>query len=87
MWSKSAHLEGALWSPGCSLWWSAFGLLQHIGTIATSPVITAGDHAETEGNLFEEMDMKLQAIASMTGMTGIFKLQAADVYEVLSITD
>ena len=45
------------------------------------------DHAETEGNLFEEMDMKLQAIASMTGMTGIFKLQAADVYEVLSITD
>ena len=45
------------------------------------------DHAETEGNLFDEMDMKLQAIASMTGMTGIFKLQAAAVYEVLSITD
>ena len=33
------------------------------------------------------MDMKLQAIASMPGMTGIFKLQAADVYEVLPITD
>jgi len=32
------------------------------------------------------MDMKLEAIASMTGMTGIFKLQAADVYKVSSLT-
>ena len=45
------------------------------------------DHSETEGDLFDEMDMKLQAIASMTGMTGVFKLQAADVYKVISISD
>ena len=45
------------------------------------------DHSETEGELFDEMDMKLQAIASMTGMTGVFELQAADVYKVLSIND
>ena len=43
------------------------------------------DHSETEGELFDEMDMKLQAIASMPGMTGVFELQAADVYRVLSI--
>ena len=40
-----------------------------------------------QGDLFEEMDMKLQAIASMTGMTGIFKLRAADVYKVISISE
>ena len=44
-------------------------------------------HEETEGELFDEMDMKLQAIASMTGMTGIFKLRAADVYKVISISE
>jgi hypothetical protein len=31
------------------------------------------------------MDMQLEAVASMTGMTGVFKLRGADVYEVLHI--
>jgi hypothetical protein len=40
---------------------------------------------ETEGPLFDEMEMQLEAIASMTGMQGVFKLRGAHVYEVLRI--
>jgi len=43
------------------------------------------DHAETDGPLFDALDMQIEAIASMTGMSGVFSLQAADVYRVLSV--
>jgi hypothetical protein len=43
------------------------------------------DHTETEGPLFDDMDIKLEAIASMSGMSDIFKLRGADVYEVMAV--
>jgi hypothetical protein len=43
------------------------------------------DRSETEGPVFEAMDMQIEAIASATGMSGIFKLRAADIYSIVSV--
>lgn len=40
---------------------------------------------ECEGALFENMKAKLAGIASHTGMSGVFRLQGADVYQVIDV--
>lgn len=40
---------------------------------------------EAEGALFDQMDMQLQAIASMIGAQDLFKLRSADVCRVISV--
>lgn len=43
------------------------------------------ERAEKSGDLFDQMKMQLEAIASMTGMQDIFKLESAYVFRVLSV--
>ncbi len=41
--------------------------------------------SKTDGDLFENMTMQLEAIASMTGMEDVFKLRASEIFEVVKV--
>jgi adenylate cyclase len=45
------------------------------------------DHEETSGPLFDRMASRVEAVASLTGMAGVFRLQAVDVFEVLDVEE
>ena len=61
-------------------------LITHSETMESYVLEVEYTHSETEGHCFDEMDMQLEAIASMTGMSDVFKLRGADIFKVSSIT-
>jgi Pyridoxamine 5'-phosphate oxidase len=67
-------------NPQAAVW------LIHPETFETWDLELVFDHSETNGPIFDVMSMQIEAIASMVGMKGIFKLRAADVFRVVSVT-
>ena len=63
----------------------AVACITHPETLETWDLELEYDHSETTGPVFDTMDMQIEAIASMTGMKGIFKLRSADIYRVVSV--
>jgi len=67
-------------NPKATVW------LIHPETFETWDLELEFDHSETSGPIFEAMDMQIEAIASIVGMKGIFKLRAADIFRVVAVT-
>ena len=66
-------------NPKAAVW------LIHPETFETWDLELAFDHSETSGPIFDAMSMQIEAIASLVGMRGIFKLRAADIFRVVSV--
>jgi hypothetical protein len=54
-------------------------------TLETYRLTLRFEREETTGPVFDAMATRLDAIASMTGMRGVFRLQAAMIFEVCSV--
>jgi hypothetical protein len=67
-------------NPKAAVW------LIHPETFETWDLELVFDHSETSGPVFDTMNMQIEAIASIVGMKGIFKLRAADIFRVVSVT-
>ncbi len=59
--------------------------VSHPGTGEDWRLVVEYVRSETEGPLFENMEMQLEAIASMEGMTDVYHLLSADVCKIISI--
>ncbi|HEY6895760.1 MAG TPA: GAF domain-containing protein [Rhodocyclaceae bacterium] len=70
-------------------------LANPLAEVIVSDPATAANHrlqvrycrTETAGPLFENMKARLSGVASHTGMSEVFRLQGADIYEVLTVTE
>lgn len=63
----------------------AVAIVIHPATAQITELTLLYLRTETEGQVFERMKARLAGIASHTGMSGIFKLQGADIYRVEAI--
>jgi adenylate cyclase len=43
------------------------------------------ERTERRGPLFDRMEADIEAVAAITGMTGIFKLKSADIYRIVQL--
>ena len=59
--------------------------VSHPGTGEDWRLVVEYIRSETEGPLFENMEMQLEAIASNEGVSDVYKLLSADVCKIISI--